>query len=178
MTGAQPRLYLNMAADGTMDLATSARSALAPSTSLAGSGEVPPLHASRKSKKKERPDTAGAAWGHMAAKELTPELKRDLQIIRMRGVLDPKRFYRSSDMKKELPKYFQVGTLVEGAADGRSARLTRRERKASMLQADPALRKRAKKRFHDVQAATSEGVRRSSFTPGQKSKRRKASAKR
>jgi len=24
-------------------------------------------------------------------------------------------------MKKELPKYFQIGTVVEGAADGRTA---------------------------------------------------------
>ena len=150
MTGAQPRLYLNMAADGTMDLATSARSALAPSTSLAGSGEVRPLHASRKSKKKERPDTAGAAWGHMTAKELTPELKRDLQIIRMRGVLDPKRFYRSSDMKKELPKYFQVGTLIDGP-EGSSGKKS----KGSMLQevmGDAKVRKRTKDQFGKIQA--------------------------
>ena len=116
VTAKQPRLYLNMGTDGTMDLAGAGR-APAASTSLEGTGVVQPLHTSRKGKKQLKPDTAGAAWGHMTAKGLTPELKRDLQIIRMRGVLDPKRFYRSSDMKKELPKYFQVGTLIGGAED-------------------------------------------------------------
>ena len=84
------------------------------------------------------------------AKELTPELKRDLQIIRMRGVLDPKRFYRSSDMKKELPKYFQVGTLIDGP-EGSSGKKS----KGSMLQevmGDAKVRKRTKDQFGKIQA--------------------------
>ncbi|CAI7867410.1 unnamed protein product [Closterium sp. NIES-54] len=48
----------------------------------------------------------------------------------MRNVLDPKRHYRSADSKK-LPTHFQIGTVVEGAADFYSSRLTRRERKQS-----------------------------------------------
>ena len=150
VTAAQPRLYLNMDADGTMDL-TGAGHAPAASTSLAGGGVVQPLHTSRKGKKEQKPDTAGAAWGHMAAKELTPELKRDLQIIRMRGVLDPKRFYRSSDIKKELPKYFQVGTLIGGVDDAGA----KKKPKGSMLQdvmGDAKIRKRTKAQFGKIQA--------------------------
>ena len=80
-----------------------------------------------------------------------PELKRDLQIIRMRGVLDPKRFYRSSDMKKELPKYFQVGTLIGGAEDAGAKKKPR----GTMLQdvmGDAKIRKRTKEQFGKIQA--------------------------
>ena len=150
VTAKQPRLYLNMGTDGTMDLAGAGR-APAASTSLEGTGMVQPLHTSRKAKKQLKPDTASAAWGHMTAKELTPELKRDLQIIRMRGVLDPKRFYRSSDMKKELPKYFQVGTLIGGAEDAGA----KKKPGGTMLQdvmGDAKIRKRTKEQFGKIQA--------------------------
>ena len=105
-------------------------------------------------------NTAGPEWAHMAAPELTQEVKRELQLIRMRGALDPKRFYRSSDSKKALPKYFQLGTVVEGALDGR---LTKKERKASILEelmSDDKVRGRAKTQFAKVQRAASEGVKR------------------
>lgn len=107
-------------------------------------------------------DTAGARWGHMKAPVLTTELKRELLMVKMRGALDPKRFYRSADDGKALPKYFQMGTMVEGAEDG-SNRLTKRERKGSMLgeiMSDEAIRKRAKTQFLKSQQAASEGVRR------------------
>ena len=42
----------------------------------------------------------------MPATELTTTLKRDLTLLQMRDVLDPKRHYRAS--AKTLPKYFQV----------------------------------------------------------------------
>ena len=109
------------------------------------------MHTSRKSKKKEQPDTAGAGWGHMAAKELTPELKRELQIIRMRGVLDPKRFYRSSDMKQELPKYFQVGTLI-GGVEGEGSKKKNRGSMLREVMGDAKIRKRTKDQFGKIQA--------------------------
>lgn len=43
----------------------------------------------------------------MPAPEITEELKNDLQILKMRSVLDPKRHYKKNDMEV-LPKYFQV----------------------------------------------------------------------
>ena len=97
----------------------------------------------------------------MSAPALTDDLKRDLLIVKMRGALDPKRFYRAAD--KGLPKYFQMGTVVEGSDDG-AHRLSKRERKTSMLQellADGAIRKRAKSQFLKTQAANMEGVKRS-----------------
>lgn len=52
----------------------------------------------------------------MPAQQITPEVKRDLRLIRLRGAMDTKRFYKSMDQTK-FPKYFQFGTVVEGAAD-------------------------------------------------------------
>ena len=37
-------------------------------------------------------------------------------MLRLRGAFDPKRFYKSADVTK-FPKYFQMGTVVEGPAD-------------------------------------------------------------
>ena len=45
------------------------------------------------------------------ALELTEERKADLELLQMRGVLDPKRFYKRSD-KEGLPKYFQVPSIA------------------------------------------------------------------
>jgi hypothetical protein len=56
---------------------------------------------------KEREHTKGSNWFDMPATELTDELKNDLEILRMRSVLDPKHFYKKNDLKV-LPKYFQV----------------------------------------------------------------------
>ena len=52
--------------------------------------EVPPLKPSR-ARARDGVDTAGADWGGMEAPKLTPELKRELQLVRMRGAFDPKR---------------------------------------------------------------------------------------
>ena len=48
----------------------------------------------------------------MPATEVTDEIKRDLEVLKMRDALDPKRFYKKNS-SKELPKYFQVKTNVE-----------------------------------------------------------------
>lgn len=60
---------------------------------------------------KERERTKGSNWFNMPATEMTDELKSDLEVIRMRSVLDPKRFYKKNDLKV-LPKYFQVSMLT------------------------------------------------------------------
>ena len=124
---------------------------------------LPPRRAARA----DAADTAGAAWGHMKAPTLTPELKRELLIVKMRGVLDPKRFYRSADDGMKLPKHFQMGTLVEGAGDGWQNKLSKRERKGSMMQelmADATIRKRAKSQFLKSQAEHNAG-RKKTFKP-------------
>ena len=44
----------------------------------------------------------------MKAPELSQEMKGDLQVLKMRGSMDPKRFYKKND-RDGFPKYFQVG---------------------------------------------------------------------
>ena len=63
------------------------------------------------------PQTAGRQWFDLPAQQLTDGTRRDLKLLQLRGTFDPKRFYKSSDHKKGLPKFFQIGTVVESAAD-------------------------------------------------------------
>ena len=70
------------------------------------------------------------SWFSMPAVEYTPELRRDMRLLKLRGAYDPKRFYKTDDTSK-LPKNFQIGTVVEGAQDFYAARLTRKERSRS-----------------------------------------------
>ncbi|EEB09618.1 rRNA processing protein Fcf2 [Schizosaccharomyces japonicus yFS275] len=83
-------------------------------------------------KKKGIRDTAGSDWFEMPAGELTESVKRDIQLLKMRNVLDPKRHYRR-DTSTSLPKYFQMGRIVDGPFDFVSNRYTRAERKETIL---------------------------------------------
>ena len=51
--------------------------------------------------------SAGKGWFDMPAPQVTPELKNDLKLLRMRNALDPSRHYKAND-SKQLPRYFQV----------------------------------------------------------------------
>lgn len=53
-----------------------------------------------------------AKWFNMRTPEMTPDIKRDLLIIKNRAALDPKRHYKKD--KWEIPKQFQMGTIIEG----------------------------------------------------------------
>lgn len=77
-------------------------------------------------------DTAGSDWFNLPKTDLTTEMKRDWQILRMRNVLDPKQ--QRKTLRAEPPKYSQVGEIVSGPADFYSGRITRKERKRNLLQ--------------------------------------------
>lgn len=70
-----------------------------------------------KQAQKLKPESAGKQWFDLPAQQLTDETRRDLKLLQLRGTFDPKRFYKSSDHKKGLPKFFQIGTVVEASAD-------------------------------------------------------------
>lgn len=55
-------------------------------------------------------------WFELPATQITDDVKRDLRLLHLRSALDPKRFYKGFDQTK-FPKYFQLGSVVEGAAD-------------------------------------------------------------
>ncbi|KAB1213747.1 rRNA-processing protein fcf2 [Morella rubra] len=110
-----------------------------PNSELVDGLFVPP-NAPRKLNKlmrKQLKDTAGKSWFEMPAQTITPELEKDLRLLKLRGAIDPKRHYKKGDSKsKSLPKYFQaslfVGTVMESASDFFTGRLTKKERKATI----------------------------------------------
>ena len=58
-------------------------------------------------RRKEADKTKGDKWFNLPATEMTDEKLRDLEIIKMRSILNPKQFYKKNDLKV-VPKYFQV----------------------------------------------------------------------
>jgi hypothetical protein len=108
--------------------------------------------ATKKMKKFEREKTKGDAWYGMGAPELTDESKRDLEVLQMRSALDPKRFYKKNDLKV-LPKYFQVGQVVDSAADFYSDRIPNKLRKKTLvdeLMADAEFKKYNKRKYAEI----------------------------
>ena len=95
----------------------------------------------------------------MPKTELTPELKRDLQLLQMRNVLDPHRHYKSSG-KGKIPAFSQTGTVIEGPTDFYSARLNKRERKQTFAEEIVAGEKengRFKRKYNEIQEAKTSG---------------------
>lgn len=64
-----------------------------------------------------------------------PKVKRDLQVLKLRNVLAlGKQHFKKDSRKDPIPKFSQMGTLVEGPTDFYSARLTRKERKRTLVE--------------------------------------------
>ncbi|CAH0747656.1 unnamed protein product [Diatraea saccharalis] len=103
-------------------------------------------------KKKEREKTKGPGWFNLPAPEITDELKNDLEVLKMRSVLDPKHFYKKNDMEV-LPKYFQVGRIMDSPLDHVNERLTKKQRKRTMvdeLLADAEFQKYNKRKYKEI----------------------------
>ena len=80
----------------------------------------------KKERQKQKEMNAGKAWGYMKKVELTEELKADLQVLRLRKHIFPKRFYKKID-SDHLPQYFEIGTVVDdGGVQSRKERLTKK----------------------------------------------------
>ncbi|XP_060553859.1 deoxynucleotidyltransferase terminal-interacting protein 2-like [Ruditapes philippinarum] len=113
----------------------------------------------KKERRLEREKTKGSKWFNMPATELTEERKYDLAVLQMRKVLDPKRFYKSHDLKA-VPKYFQFGEVVEDATDFYSSRIPKKQRKSTVVEellADAEFRKFNKRKYEEVQEAKRHG---------------------
>lgn len=105
-----------------------------PSNAALGAHNITdPVVVRRKLKEDEKEATAGSKWFDMPRTNLTPSIKRDLQLLAMRGVLDPKRHYKQNVLKG-FPTYSQMGTVIEGNTEFFSSRLTRKERKQTILE--------------------------------------------
>ncbi|KAG9319408.1 hypothetical protein KVV02_006115 [Mortierella alpina] len=122
------------------------------------------VHISKKQKKEEREKTTGKSWFDLPQQVMTPELKRDLQILKLRNVLDPKRFYKREEKgKPKFPKYFQVGTIIEGNTEFYSSRLTKKERATTItgeVMKDLTGRDYYKRKFDEIQEVKQSGGKR------------------
>jgi len=102
-------------------------------------------------KKAEREKTKGSDWFDMKAPEITEEVKRDLEVLQMRGALDPKRFYKKND-RSVLPKYFQIGQYIDGPLD-HSKHGQKKSKKKSLvdeLMADAEFKKYNKRKYTEI----------------------------
>ncbi|KAI8819250.1 Fcf2 pre-rRNA processing-domain-containing protein [Fimicolochytrium jonesii] len=98
-------------------------------------------------------ETSGPKWFDMPAPELTDEIKRDLHILKSRSVLDPKRHYKKGTLNNP-PKFFQMGTIIQGPIEFYSSRMTRKERRDNIveeLMADTDSRAYFKRKFLGIQ---------------------------
>lgn len=105
-------------------------------------------------------DDAGPGWFGLPRTNLAdPNVKRDLQLLRMRSVLDPKRHFKK-DTRKPLPEFSQVGTLIEGPTEFYSARLTRKERKRTLVEevlGSAEANAKFKSKYNEIQEKASSG---------------------
>lgn len=80
----------------------------------------------------------------------------------MRNVLDPKRHYRKETGKSQAPEFSQIGTIIEGPTEFYSARLTKKERKKTLV--DEILEAeresgRFKRKYDEIQKGKASGKR-------------------
>ena len=102
--------------------------------------------------KKLKVETAGPNWFNLPAPDMTDEVKKDLHILRSRGVLDPKRHYKKETLGQS--KFFQMGTVIEGPTEFYSSRLVRKDRRNHIVEellADHESRSYFKKKYAEIQ---------------------------
>eukprot|EP01039_Chlorochromonas_danica_P002416 gene2416-2649_t len=105
--------------------------------------------------KEEREATLGKGWFDLKPMKMDEKLQQDIDLIRMRNFLDPKRFYKNPD---KIGNVVHVGTVVEGPTEYKTARLSNRERKQTIVQevlADSQLRSYNKRTFLNIQETKS-----------------------
>mmetsp|Transcript_12767 Transcript_12767/g.51301 ORF Transcript_12767/g.51301 Transcript_12767/m.51301 type:complete len:220 (-) Transcript_12767:927-1586(-) len=114
----------------------------------------------KRQREKTPRETAGAAWYDMPKPTMTPELEKDLRVLRMRAHLEPDRHYKSTGWGSSNPEFFQVGTVLDTQHDYLTGRITRRERKRHIkdeLLSGDYVRERAQRRFAEAQVKSASG---------------------
>ncbi|KAI6382902.1 hypothetical protein MCOR25_000417 [Pyricularia grisea] len=109
---------------------------------------------------KNKSEDAGSDWFNMPKTNATPELVRDLKLLRMRNVLNPKQFFKKDTRTQLVPTYCQSGTIIEGPTEFYNARLNRKERKKTLaeevLASSDAMAK-FKTKYSDIQTRKMSG---------------------
>jgi len=152
----------------------------------AGPSRPPPPKESltRRQKKEMKKKTTGPDWFDLPAPAEAdlPRLHREVEALRLRNQLDPKRFYRKEEGEgkgiKGLPKHFAIGTVVTndkpfgGPSEENLPRSARKRTLVDELVDDSEARQYAKRKFETFQggrAARGRGTYARKFT-GRKQK--------
>ncbi|EXJ72125.1 uncharacterized protein A1O5_04629 [Cladophialophora psammophila CBS 110553] len=113
-----------------------------------------------KSKKLNDQTSAGPNWFDMPKTNLTPQLKRDLQLIEMRSVLDPHRHYKKNNRRGRVPTFSQTGTVIEGPTEFFSARINKKDRSKNFVEEAIATERetgRFKRKYSEIQETKRSG---------------------
>lgn len=103
--------------------------------------------------------SAGSRWFNIQSQELTPEAKKDINLLKMRAYLDPKRFYKRESKQGKgsaFPEVFQFGTVEVSAREFYSARIPKKQRCSSVVDeiiSNDNSRSYIKKKFSEIQAS-------------------------
>ncbi|EOA35766.1 hypothetical protein CARUB_v10020999mg [Capsella rubella] len=117
---------------------------------------VPPNDPKKVNKmiRKQIKDTTGSNWFDMPAPTMTPELKRDLQLLKLRTVMDPAQHFKKAVSRSKIAeKYFQIGTVIEPASEfyGRLTKKNRRATLADELVSDPKTSQYRKRKVKEIE---------------------------
>jgi len=115
-----------------------------------------------------------ARWSGIETTKMTEAVRQDLDILRMRNFINPKKHYKANDHKWR-PTEFQVGRVIVGAHEYYSALGgSRGRRNGSLLdglESDDMFRDYAKRKFRETNVQNSSGSLRGS-RGGNKGKKR------
>ncbi|KAH8108707.1 Fcf2 pre-rRNA processing-domain-containing protein [Phellopilus nigrolimitatus] len=119
----------------------------------------------KKERKTQKQKTAGPGWFDLPAPDAAdlPRLHREVEALRLRNALDPKRFYRKEEGEGRASRGFlntslYVGTIIPTSTPfgtASSDNLTRAERKRTLVDElvdDSEAKRYAKKKFGDLQS--------------------------
>lgn len=101
---------------------------------------------------KENTQKTTRGWFEMPSSDFNDDVKRDLEVLSMRGAFNPKRHYKNLESIKTA-NWIQIGTVLDNPVEGRSGQLPNRLRKRTLTQewlADPEMGQELQKRFQKI----------------------------
>lgn len=88
-------------------------------------------------------------------------MRREVQAIRLRNALDPKRFYKGGASKdRGMPEFAQLGRIISGSLEGSRQTLNKKERGTSVVDElikDAQAASYAKRKYAEHQVKTRAG---------------------
>ena len=101
--------------------------------------------------REERKRSLGKGWFDIAPAEMNETLRADMKVVQMRNYLDPKRFYKNPDKMKNI---IGVGTVIEGPEEYTTQRMSKHERKQTLvgeILADRSIKDYTKRKYAEIQ---------------------------